>query len=182
MEREEGFTIIEVLVAAFILVLGAMAVFMTFAAALHNVQRSRETQIGISVAQREMEKAKVTPYQSLGLASTPQPSPVSTSPNNRVSGSRFNVVRKGEADYMNLIPGGTVPAETTGVRANDGTEVTVYRYVACEGQDETPTPTACLRKRIVIDVLPAPKADLGRYRHPYTELQSTVVDADATGG
>ncbi len=60
---------------------------------------------------------------------------------------------------------------TEEVRSPDGTEVTVYRFVVCEEE-------ACLAKRIVIDVLPTPKANLANYRHSYYELQSTVIEPE----
>ncbi len=102
--REDGFTIIEVLVAALILVLGSLAVFTIFASAIHNVQRGREGQIGISVAQREMERVGVIPFDSVGLAPpTPaplaDPTPDAKDPDSRLAtiggGLQFNLARTG---------------------------------------------------------------------------------------
>lgn len=173
MEREEGFTIIEMLIASTVLILGSLAVFMTFAAAVHNVQRGRENQVGISVAQREMERLRVVPFASLGMVSTPTFKSETKSPFNRIriSGGKtqFDLLRSSATDYRNLKIGGEIAPETKSVKSNDGTEVTVFRFVVCEEE-------SCHSKRIVIDVLPTPKANLGNYQHAYHELQSTVVD------
>jgi hypothetical protein len=190
-DGEAGFTIIEVLVAAFILVLGALAIFMTFAAAIHNVQRSRESQIGISVAQREVERIRVIPFDSIRLTTSPSaPSvPNAKSPFSRIAvigGVRkFNVVRDTTkpTQYQSLLvptgapaqPVAEVDVETPGVRSSDGTEVTVYRFVTCEEE----IAGRCVAKRLIVDVLATPKANLSSYQRNYTELQSTIVD---TGG
>ncbi len=103
VKRQDGFTVIEVLVASFILVLGALAVFMTFSAAVRNVQRGKETQVGLSVAQREMEKIRSLPYEKIALKTTPVNSTETTNPNNRVSGSTFNLNRTGAANYASMV-------------------------------------------------------------------------------
>lgn len=177
LQNEEGFTIIEVLVAALIIVLGSLAVFMAFSAGVHNIQRSRETQIGISVAQREMERARVTPYEEVGLSSIPVFSSNAKLPENRittVSTRRyFNLKRSGTAEPRPMLEG-TLEPKTENVRSNDGSVVTVYRFVTCEETEGTSA--NCLAKRVVIDVLPVEKGNLGTYQHSYYELQSTIVD------
>ena len=178
LRDEEGFTIIEVLVAAFILVIGALAVFMTFAAAIHNVQRGRETQVGISVAQREMERVRVEPFEDVGIASpTPRRSADTTLPNNRVNaaGTQFNVNRSGTALNRLFVAGDLAPVKTD-VASATGTPVTVYRFVVCE---EKPIPsTGCQTKRIVVDVQTTPADNQAGYKHSYYELQSTIVDPE----
>jgi Tfp pilus assembly protein PilV len=172
-DGEGGFTIIEVLVAAFILVLGALAVFMTFASAIHGVQRSKETQQGISVAQREMERIRVEPFANIGIqgGSVTPGAPTETKlPTSRVTsgGREFNLNRRG-APLSKPIVSGDLVAVKSGVRSDDGTEVTVYRFVVCEE-------AACLAKRIVVDVLPTPADNQAGYQRSYYELQSTVVN------
>ncbi len=189
---EEGFSIVEVLIAAFILVLGSLAIFMAFAAAIHNVQRSREGQIGISVAQREMERVRVIPYDEIRLSSTPvAPSPATDpyNPYGRITASGgtswFDVERDDATppQYEPLLvaeesdppqPPARVAVESPGLRSEDGTEVTVYRFVTCEEVVEG----ECVAKRVIIDVLPTPKANLANYQRNYYELQSTLVKID----
>jgi prepilin-type N-terminal cleavage/methylation domain-containing protein len=101
---EDGFTIIEVLVAAIILVLAAMAVFIGFAGAIHGIQRGREMQQGVSVAQREMERIRIEPFDQVGLTTTtvtPAAATETKDPASRVSpgGTEFNLDRTGAPDY-----------------------------------------------------------------------------------
>jgi hypothetical protein len=174
-----GFSIIEVLVAAIVLVLGSMAVFLSFASALHNVQRSREAQIGISVAQSEMERIRVIPYDSVALVSMPTNSAEVTSPRNRLKGTgtatEFDLKRPTTIEeWRPVLTTGLVTPETTGVSASDGTQVTVNRFVVCEEAGKTNS--ACKAKRIVVDVTPVAKTNLANYKHAYYELQSTLAD------
>ena len=178
---EGGFTVVEVLVAAIVLVLGSLAVLMTFASAIHNVQRSREQQIGISVAQREMERVRVIPYASVALEPLPTRVADAASPRSRLklNGSVTEYDLKRPATIPEWRPvmsseAGQVAPESTGIKASDGTKVTVFRYVACE-EEEVVTNATCLAKRIVIDIVPVAKADLAKYKHAYYELQSTLV-------
>ena len=189
---EDGFTIVEVLVAGIVLVLGSLAVFMTFASAIHNVQRSRETQIGISVAQREMERIRVIPYASVALSTTPTPlTAKEKTEKTEQSEPRFRVrlepvtefdlqrpTAKEEWRPVMTAAGGLVKSESKGtekVTASDGTEVEVFRYVTCEEAGKTYS--NCQAKRVVIDVIPIGKANLGpAYKHGYYELQSTLVN------
>jgi Tfp pilus assembly protein PilV len=172
-EREDGFTIIEVLVAALILVLGSLAVFMTFAAAIHNVQRSKETQVGLSVAQREMEKIRILPYDQIGLEPTVfQPTTDPKNPVSRVeNGDTEFIVKRGGTALEPLILGGEVPAGPDERSSPDGTRVTVYRFVTEQSADV---------KRVVIDVVPVTPPD-ATYQPNYYELQSFIVNPEPGG-
>lgn len=189
-QGEEGFTIIEMLIASIVLVLASLAVFMTFASALKNVQRSKESQVSISVAQREMERVRVIPYDEIRLSSAP----AAATPELGVRDPRTRVISLTDLPMFDLDrdegmdqqvlqrlelpveggPEGEVSAETTGVRSEDGTEVTVFRFVTCEEE----VAGSCLRKRVVIDVLPTPKGNLANYQRNYYELQSTIADPE----
>jgi type II secretory pathway pseudopilin PulG len=176
---DEGFTIIEVLVAAFILVLGALAVFMAFAAGVHNIQRSRETQVGISVAQREVEKIKALDYASISMTAPPTYSGSDRLPGNRLlpqtgNATSFDVEKSSATRGLPLVLTGTErrvepgPSQTT---SPDGTKVNVWRFVTCEIEASG----TCLAKRIVVDVRPVGATNLGSYEHSYSELQSTAT-------
>jgi type II secretory pathway pseudopilin PulG len=187
---EEGFTIIEVLIAAFILVLGSLAVFMTFGAAIHNIQRSRETQVGLSVAQREMEKIRAVPYSEIGLE-TPAPSSTEVgNPGTRVrNSSEYNLTRSptGTASWQSIVNGGKVKPGPEELASIGGTKVVVYRYItsqedaALKASDyckEDPAKAACTanqRKRVVIDVWPIQQPN-ATSRHSYYELQSDFIN------
>lgn len=186
LKQEEGFTIIEILVAAFILVLGALAVFMTFSAAVRNVQRGRDTQASISVAQREMEKIRALPYEKILLKSTPTNSAETSNPNNRVSGSTFNLKRSGTSEYATLAISSSGEVEpTTSAFSVGGTKVTVYRYVVWRkdvaycatgtNSEKESCKTGQNYKRVIIAVLPSKTGNLNGTRS-YYELQSDFAN------
>ncbi len=176
---EGGFTIIEVLVAAFILVLAAMAVFTGFAGAIHGIQRSREMQQGVSVAQREMERIRIMEFGEVALAATPEPGLTggTKNPFTRVSsrGDRgeFNLSRSGAPEYKPFVTSPTgMEVEKPEVPSVGGSRMNVYRFVVCEQEVET----ICVAKRIIVDVVPVPADNQSGYQHSYYELQSTIVD------
>jgi Tfp pilus assembly protein PilV len=186
LKDDDGFSVVEVLVASIILVLGALAVFMTFSGAIHNVQRGRESQAGITVAQREMEKIRGLPYSAIALKTTPPTSANSAEPNYRVSGETFNVNRTGTASYGALVvsASGSVDASSSAFTVG-GVSVTVYRYVVwrkdnaycatgTNGEKES-----CKKgqnfKRVIIAVVPQKTGNTPTVR-PYYELQSDFVN------
>ncbi|MDX6608434.1 MAG: hypothetical protein QOF85_359 [Solirubrobacterales bacterium] len=183
---EEGFSVLEVLVASIILVLGALAVFQTFSASIHNVQRGRETQIGLSVAQREMDKVRSLAYEKIAMKTTPVNSTETTSPNNRISGTTFNLNRTGTANYATMVvsASGEVEPFSTAFSVG-GTKVAVYRYVVWRkdtaycatvaGSETESCKTGQSFKRVVIAVLPNKPGNIAT-RRPYYELQSDFVN------
>ncbi len=176
LERQDGFTMIEVLVAAFVLVLAAMAVFMGFAGAIHGIQRSREMQQGVSVAQREMERIRIEKFENVGLTSTTvTPGRVSETKNpfSRVSpgGTQFNLNRTGASDFKPFAAG-NLEVEKPEVNSVGGSKMNVFRFVVCEEK----IATACVAKRIIVDVVPIPADNQSGYQHSYYELQSTIVE------
>jgi type II secretory pathway pseudopilin PulG len=196
--REDGFTIVEALVAAFILTLGSLAVFMTFVAAIHNVQRSKETQFGISVAQREMEWVRAHPFANVattGVAPKAEPANAK-SPLNRVlsGGAKFLVVR-GEAgsktpalnNQMAFVDGVSEGFPVSkkvkfveGTKTDKQVQATVYRFVLCEEAGKTAT--QCQAKRVIIDVVPKVATDgAANYQRSYYELQSTILNPTVSG-
>src|SRR6478672_4161897 len=100
---ESGLTIIEVLVAAIILVLGSAATFGLLGAAARNAQRAKATQVALDLAQEEMERLHSLPYENLALNSQPVPSSNPLDPNSRVSGTTFAVKRNPAGEYEPLV-------------------------------------------------------------------------------
>ncbi len=196
---EEGFTIIEALVAAIILTLGSLVVAVTFVSAIHSAQRSSESQFGISIAQREMEWVRAHDFNQIATKAKPgEPERTADqlSPLDRVlpGAEKFSVDRAEDrantSDFENAMPfvaGVTVDGlpqgfeNTKTVKYFEGTgrtstqaQATVYRFVLCE--EEGVLAENCDTKRIVIDVVPKVNGiEQGRQRN-YYELQSTVVN------
>jgi prepilin-type N-terminal cleavage/methylation domain-containing protein len=199
LRDERGFTIVECLVAAIILAIGSMAVFTTFVSAIHNVQRSRESQFGISIAQREMEWVRAHSFSEIGIKEASLPAPPAspkaseerTNPLLRVTGSRteFSAIRsetivntttfkKKMAAVDGLSNGFKLSKEAKfleGSGSNKQAQATVYRFVLCE--ETGVLASNCQAKRIIIDVVPKlqfnAKTD---YQRSYYELQSTVLN------
>jgi Tfp pilus assembly protein PilV len=190
--QEDGLTLVEVLVAAIVLTLGSMAVLTMFASGIKNIQRGRETQIGISVAQREMEKVHSLKFSEVLMKEKPESSTVANSPGLRVTSARteYNLNRTGTANFAKLAVAAT--GETGGVEPKSstfsvgGTPVTVYRYVVwrkdeafCKTFTAATEPTSCSEgknyKRVIIDVWPSKAANQGT-RRAYYELQSDFVN------
>ncbi len=197
LRREEGFTIVEALVAAFILTLGSLAVFMTFVAAIHNVQRSKETQFGISVAQREMEWVRAHKFSEVAMTGAlPASEPGNTrSPLSRVlsGGSKF-LVKRSEAglrapsvnnqmSFVDEASGGFAVAKEAQFVEGSGkdtqVQAKVYRFVLCEEPEVLAQ--NCQKKRVVIDVVPKLTTNEHSYQRNYYELQSTIVNPAVTG-
>jgi prepilin-type N-terminal cleavage/methylation domain-containing protein len=185
LQHQDGFTIVEVLVAALILVLGSLAVFQTLSASVHNVQRGKEAQAGISVAQRELEKLHSFSYEEIALKSTPLNE--SSGPSSRVSGTTFNLKRSGTAEYAPMVISATtgkVEPKTTGFSVG-GTSVTIYRYVVWRkdtaycatgtNSEKETCKTGQGFKRVIIDVVPSEPGNI-TYKRGYYELQSDFVN------
>jgi prepilin-type N-terminal cleavage/methylation domain-containing protein len=101
--REDGFTLIEVLVAALILVLAAMATFGVLAAATRNAQRAQATQVALDKAQEEIEKLHAIPYSELALSVTPEYSNKPLNPNHRISGGEFALQREPPDEWAEMV-------------------------------------------------------------------------------
>jgi len=194
LKSERGFTLVEVLVATVVLTLGSLAVFTVFASGIRNIQRSRDTQVGVSVAQREMEKFHSLKFAEVLLKSAPETSTESGNPGLRVNSARteYNLNRTGTASWAKFATAATgeigavePKSETFSV---GGTPVTVYRYVVWLKDEAfckslTTESTACKEgknyKRVIIDVWPS-KAGNQASRSAYYEIQSDFVNPNPT--
>lgn len=199
LRDEGGFTIVECLVAAIILAIGSMAVFTTFVSAIHNVQRSRESQYGISVAQREMEWVRAHQFSEIGIKEAALPAPPvkptaaeeRTNPLLRVTGSQTefsanrsetivntSTFKKKMAAVDGLSNGFKLSKEVKfleGTATNNQAQATVYRFVLCE--ESGVLAANCQAKRIIIDVVPKLQFNLKTdYQRSYFELQSTILN------
>jgi len=105
MRREDGFTIIEVLVAALILALSSAALFGVLAASTRNGARAKATQIALDRAQQEMEKLHSLSYGELVLTKLPQHYNSPLSPNYRVNDSNgtFALKREPQEEFAPMV-------------------------------------------------------------------------------
>jgi hypothetical protein len=186
---EAGLTMIEVLVAAVVLVMGAAATFGVLGAATKNAQRAKATQVALDLAQEELERLHSIPYEDLAVNTMPVSSSDSKSPNSRISGSLFALRRSPRGAYFPVV----VDAEKgfspeseffTGDTEEGGVKGTLYRYVvwrndpscseeACEGEQDY--------KQIVVAVKPDRAVSQGG-ESGYVEVQSAVTAPSEEGG
>jgi len=91
MKKEQGFTIVEVLVAALVLVAGSFATFGLLRAAALNTQRAKGSQVALDRAQQELEVLRSYTDKQLALTTAPEHFNNIASPNYRVSGREFAI-------------------------------------------------------------------------------------------
>jgi prepilin-type N-terminal cleavage/methylation domain-containing protein len=196
---EDGFTLIEVLVAAVILVLAAMAVFGVLSAATRNAQRAQATQVALDKAQEEIEKLHALSYSELALTRTPLHSNAPLNPNNRVVEGNFFALKReplGEkaemvVNYASSVYGGG-PIETGVVKPgpipfHEGTvSGELYRYIVWRNDPTCPesqvgTEDFCPGKQDYKQIIVAAQLDTpGNETRElnYVEVQSQVSNPD----
>jgi type II secretory pathway pseudopilin PulG len=189
-DREDGFTIIEVLIAALILVLGAIATFGILASATIDNQRAKASQIALNKAQQELEVLSSLSDEELALTSMPPPSTDEGNPDYRVSNGKFAIKRgppvaepkelvvlhgpkypTGEIEKAAVSPGPT--SFTSGDVSGE-----VYRYIVWRN-DSSCSPETCPGEKDYKQVIVAVKLDpKGNGSSPggYVEVQSNFVD------
>jgi type II secretory pathway pseudopilin PulG len=177
--REAGFTIVEVLVAVFILVMGALATFGLLTSAIRNTQRAKATQVALDRAQQEIETLRSRPYQQLALTATPAAETKRLSPNYRVSGATFAVVREPPSTYYTMVVNpaeGKVPPGPEPFSSGD-VSGKIYRYVVWRNDDKCAA--ACPGEQDFKQVVVAVKLDKRGNEageRGYVEVQSNFVD------
>jgi type II secretory pathway pseudopilin PulG len=189
MRREEGFTLVEVLVAALILVSGSFAAFGLLRAATLNTQRAKATQVALNRAQQELEVLRGIPDEQLALKETPPPSSNPKSPNYRVSENAFYLNREPLGNKATLVVhntplygGGYVPGEGVNPGPEKFTSGNVsgriYRYVVWRNDTSCPDSTCPGPqdyKQIVVAVR-IDKAPNQASEQGYVEVQSTFIN------
>jgi type II secretory pathway pseudopilin PulG len=186
---ESGLTIIEVIVAALVLALGAMATFGVLASATKNTQRAKATQVALDRAQQEIETMRSLSNKALALTTTPEHFASPLDPNYRVSGNEFATVRTPEGGKAvmvveggSLYGGGFVSGATVtpGPVSFTSGDVSgkIYRYVVWRDDANCPAATCPGPqdyKQIVVAVkLDTPGNQSGE--RGYVELTSDFID------
>jgi len=189
--REHGFTIVEVLVAALVLVAGSFATFGLLRAAALNTQRAKGTQVALDRAQQELEALRSYTNKQLALTTTPENSKSIASPNYRISGGEFALTRNPVGDpavmvvnnkYLEgggYVEGGIVNPGPTNFTSGDVTGK-IYRYIVWRDDASCP-PATCPQKqdykRIVV-VVTLDKTANQASQQGYVEVQSDFIDPE----
>jgi prepilin-type N-terminal cleavage/methylation domain-containing protein len=199
LRKEDGMTLIEVLVATIVLALAAMATFGVLAATTRNAQRAQALQVALDKAQEEMEKLQTLSYEELALEDTPEFVNDPFNPNYRVSGDSFAVNRNDLAKKSEMAyNGGTLYASSAPVEGGvvlpgpfsfqeGNVSGKIFRYIVwrddpqCPENPEDLTKDFCPGwqdyKQIIVAVKLDSTASEPRQRN-YVEVQSKVVDPD----
>lgn len=187
---DAGMTIVEVLVAALILVIGSIAVLSAVDTAARSTFRAEQSQVVVNRLQEEMEKIRQLPFDEVALASLPTHDANQKSPSWRVSGTSFALGRDGtDARPMaynggplqggGTISGGTVASGPTSFQGGD-VHGGIYRYVVWLNDDSCPEalcPGSQDTKRVIVAALLDSTASGGQ--QIYQEIHADLVDPDA---
>jgi Tfp pilus assembly protein PilE len=196
---EAGFTIIEVLIAAMILTLAALATFGVMAAAVRNGQRAKQTQVALDRAQEEMEKLHSLTYKQLAMTTTPGHVTSTLNPNSRVANGTFALRREPPSEYATMavnggslygggfIEGGLVTPGPISFKDGDVTGK-LYRYIVWRNDSKCPESEEgkknfCPGPQDYKQIVVAAKLDTPGNQSAergYVEVQSKAVDPSAT--
>jgi len=191
---QEGFTIVEVLVAIFIVSIAAMVTFSLMTTATRSAQRAKANQVAIEFAEQELERLRSEPDEDLAMNGIPSPSTNPNSPNYRIRTDEFALRRQPLGEYgemvriggklegkgtneegSNLITqGDVVPAES--FESGDVTGK-VFRYVVWRNDEAcgASCPTQQDYKQIVVAVQVNGTPN-DPYQHGYFEVQSKFIN------
>jgi Tfp pilus assembly protein PilV len=191
-DREAGFTIVEVLVAAVIMVVGALTTFGLLSTATRNTERAKATQVALDLAQQELEALRSLHNEELALE---YPGPAHSNdefdPNYRVNASQgtFAVNREPRGSYRELVVnGGAIEGESGKfvkggvVKSSEPFEIgdisgAIHRYVVWRNDEAcgSACPTSQDFKQIIVAIkLNTPGSQSGE--RGYVEAQSDFVD------
>jgi len=190
---EAGFTIVEALVAALLLVLAAAALMTTLAGARKATYRGEQSQVASDIAQREIEALRAVPYAELAMTATPEHSSDAGDPRNRVTSGTFALARDGSNPAPMIVNGGTLEEGGTisGGTVNPGPETftsgdvsgTIQRFVVWQDDprcDEPLCPGSQDFKRAVVAVALDSTASGGARQ--YFEIQSDAINPTESVG
>jgi hypothetical protein len=194
---ESGISVVEVLIAAVILTLSALAIATLSTGATHTTFRAEQEQVVANRLQNELERIRQLPFSQVALAGKPVPSNQVADPSARVSadGTHFDLNRNGTNTKPLAYAGGTTPEGSPlgcgaagqpncGVNPSpepfQSGDVTgkIYRYVVYPGVPPTcPGCSPDYFKRIVVAIRLDTTAAGGT--HTYQEIQSNMSSPDA---
>jgi type II secretory pathway pseudopilin PulG len=191
VNTQGGFTLIEVVIAIFLLMLGSLTILSLVDASTRNNYRVEQSQVTVNQLEAELERIKRLPFNEVALTTTPASSADQENPAWRVGGGQFAlerdgtdlrplVVNGGALEGGGTVTGGTLSATPTPFQSGD-IGGTISRYVVWVNDTRCPE-TVCpgsqdIKRVIVAATLDstAPGGD-----RAYQELQTDLVDPEAT--
>jgi hypothetical protein len=191
LAQEDGVSVAEVMVAALILTIGALALLNLVDVTARSAYRGEQSQVVSNRLQDEIERVRQLPYDQIALTGLPQDPSDVKDPRWRTQGTNFAVTHQGGSpqplvyDGSALVGGGTVtdgaidPAPTSFVSGD--VRGTIYRFVVWEN-DSSCSDALCPGtqdlKRVIVAVRLDATASGGS--RTYQEIQTQVVDPEVT--
>lgn len=182
---ESGFTIVEGMIAAMLLIVGVLGVFQVFDASARNTYRAEESQVVVNRLQAEIEQIKQLPYEQIALTAAPGHVGNSNDPRWRVQGSNYAIAANGtqlEPMVVNngsTVTGGVVNPGPTPFTTGD-VSGKIYRFVVwrndvscggyCPGSEDI--------KRIIVAAT-VDEAGIS-FERTFQEVQTEVSDPEVT--
>jgi len=187
LRREDGLTVVEVMVAAMIMIVGGLAVLQLVDAAARNNYRGEQSQVSSNRLQQEMEKIKQLPYEEIALTGVPADTSDLTDPRWRTQGTSFAVTQQGGSTQPLVyngsalygggsVTGGTIDPTPIPFTSGD-VHGNIYRFVVWENDEscaEAECPGTQDLKRVIVAVRVDATASGGD--RPYQEIQTQTVD------
>lgn len=176
LRSESGMSMAEVMIASLILAASSLAVLNLVATGARTNYRAEQSQVVSDRLQSELEKVKQLAdnanYDRIALSSAPAHSVDVNNPDNRVSGTSYNVAANGSQLQPMVIDGAGDVSPTDHFTVGD-VGFTIHRFVTWEPD------TACedCKKRVVVAIQLDATAS-GGVRH-YQELQAVISDPRA---
>ncbi|HYH60860.1 MAG TPA: hypothetical protein VD766_03245, partial [Solirubrobacterales bacterium] len=188
---ERGFTMVEVIFATLILMLGSLAMLSVVDASTRGNFRSEQSQVAVGQIQGELERIKQMPYSQIAMTGAPTSSTDEDDPAWRVSGNKFAIGEEG-TDLRPMVingsalagggtvSGGTISPSPTSFASGDITG-TLRRYVVWINDPKCPDmvcPGAQDLKRVIVAATLNNTAAGGE--RAYEELHTDIVDPDVS--
>ncbi len=191
IDKEGGFTIVEVLIAALILVAGSIATFGVLASATVENQRAKATQVALDKAEQEIEKLRSYSDEELALTAAPAHSNEEENPNFRVNNGKYAIVRSPASEYKEMVVNGGIryPSETledgivsAGPESFTSGDVSgkVYRYIVWRNDTSCAAET-CPGEQDYKQIIVAVKLNTkvgGGNPGGYVEVQSNFINPE----
>jgi hypothetical protein len=184
---EQGFTVVEGLVAALILVIGGLGALQVFDAGARNTYRTEESQVLNDRLQAELEAVRQRPYAEIAMTSVPADQSNSNDPRWRVQGTSYAINRNGSSLKSMVYNGGSIPGGGTvsGGTVDPGptpfaagdVSGKIYRFVTWTSDPNCATCGGGFEKRVIVaaTIDEAPVS----FERSFQELHTDVIDPEA---
>jgi type II secretory pathway pseudopilin PulG len=136
LSRDDGFTLVEILMAMLITSVGIIAVVSVLDHSRNLTTQTEKNEVASHRAEREIESASSLPFGEIGLVSLPVHSASQSSPDYYVSGANYRWDQSGGAAAEPLKPGGSIQTTSTWADPVSRFSGEIHRYVTDVGGDD----------------------------------------------